>query len=79
MDRTHCVCTAAAWILIVALVQFRGDTGLSNYAAWQVADIVRLCERRWPAMRPTVYQGMYNALTRDVERELLSNDKIILH
>ena len=44
--------------------------GLSNYAAWQVAEIVGLCERHgWP--RPSVYQGMYNALTRDVERELL--------
>ena len=44
--------------------------GLSNYAAWQVAEIVGLCEANgWP--RPVVYQGMYNALTRDVERELL--------
>lgn len=43
--------------------------GLSNYAAWQVADILRLCEREG-YVRPTVYQGMYNALTRDVEREL---------
>ena len=43
--------------------------GLSNYAAWQVAEIVGLCrENGWP--RPVVYQGMYNALTRDVEREL---------
>lgn len=43
--------------------------GLSNYAAWQVADIVRICEREG-FITPTVYQGMYNALTRDVEREL---------
>lgn len=44
--------------------------GLSNYAAWQVAEIVELCRHRgWP--QPVVYQGMYNALTRDVERELL--------
>ncbi len=43
--------------------------GLSNYAAWQVAEIVELCrQEEWPV--PTVYQGMYNALTRDVEREL---------
>jgi aflatoxin B1 aldehyde reductase len=46
-----------------------GELGLSNYAAWQVADIVRLGGREgWPI--PTVYQGMYNALTREVEREL---------
>lgn len=43
--------------------------GLSNYAAWQVAEIVEICKREgW--IQPTVYQGMYNALTRDVEREL---------
>ncbi len=44
--------------------------GLSNYAAWQVAEIVELC-RHHDWVGPTVYQGMYNALTRDVERELL--------
>ena len=43
--------------------------GLSNYAAWQVAEIVSICEQRG-YVKPTVYQGMYNALTRDVEREL---------
>jgi aflatoxin B1 aldehyde reductase len=43
--------------------------GLSNYASWQVAEVVETCRRNgW--MEPTVYQGMYNALTRDVEREL---------
>jgi aflatoxin B1 aldehyde reductase len=43
--------------------------GLSNYAAWQVAEAVETCRRNdW--MEPVVYQGMYNALTRDVEREL---------
>ncbi len=55
--------------------------GLSNYAAWQVADIVRLCEREG-FVQPTVYQGMYNALTRDVERELfkcLSNFNIAFY
>lgn len=43
--------------------------GLSNYAAWQVAEIAGICEKRG-FMMPTVYQGMYNAITRDVEREL---------
>jgi aflatoxin B1 aldehyde reductase len=43
--------------------------GLSNYAAWQVAEIMELTKKNgWPV--PVVYQGMYNALTRDVEREL---------
>jgi len=46
------------------------EFGLSNYAAWQVAEITHLCESNgW--MMPNVYQGMYNPLTRDVERELL--------
>jgi aflatoxin B1 aldehyde reductase len=44
--------------------------GLSNYAAWQVAEAMEICKQEgWVA--PSVYQGMYNALTRDVERELL--------
>ncbi|MCW8892998.1 MAG: aldo/keto reductase [Deltaproteobacteria bacterium] len=43
--------------------------GLSNYAAWQVVDIWHICQRNgW--VLPTVYQGMYNAITRDVETEL---------
>jgi len=43
--------------------------GLSNYAAWQVAQIVERCEKNgW--LKPSCYQGMYNAITRDVEREL---------
>jgi aflatoxin B1 aldehyde reductase len=45
------------------------EMGLSNYASWQVADIWHLCRQNgW--VFPSVYQGMYNALTRDVEREL---------
>lgn len=43
--------------------------GLSNYAAWQVAEISEICRAEGWIM-PSVYQGMYNALTRDVEREL---------
>ena len=44
--------------------------GMSNYAAWQVADAHHICRSRgWPV--PEVYQGMYNAVTRDVEPELL--------
>lgn len=43
--------------------------GLSNYAAWQVAQIYEKCEKNgW--LKPVCYQGMYNAITRDVEREL---------
>ena len=43
--------------------------GLSNFAAWQVAEVVETCRHNgW--MQPVVYQGMYNALTSDVEKEL---------
>jgi len=43
--------------------------GLSNYAAWQVAQICEICEKEdW--LKPVCYQGMYNAITRDVEKEL---------
>jgi aflatoxin B1 aldehyde reductase len=43
--------------------------GISNYAAWEVAQIVEICIRNgWK--RPDVYQGVYNALHRGVEPEL---------
>ena len=45
------------------------ELGLSNYASWQVADIWHLCKQNgW--IIPSVYQGRYNAITRDVEGEL---------
>ncbi|KAF4964237.1 hypothetical protein FSARC_7791 [Fusarium sarcochroum] len=43
--------------------------GLSNYPAWEVAEIVGICERRG-FVKPTIYQGMYNAITRSLEAEL---------
>ena len=45
------------------------ELGLSNYPAWQVVDIWHICEAHG-CPRPTVYQGMYNALCRNVEPEL---------
>lgn len=45
------------------------ELGLSNYPAWQVVDIWHKCER-YGCPKPTVYQGMYNALCRNVEPEL---------
>jgi aflatoxin B1 aldehyde reductase len=43
--------------------------GISNYAAWEVAQICELCDRHgW--IKPTVYQGVYNGLHRAVEPEL---------
>lgn len=46
------------------------ELGLSNYPAWQVVDIWHKCEAHG-CPRPTVYQGMYNALCRNVEPELI--------
>ena len=45
------------------------ELGLSNYPAWQVVDVWHKCEK-YGCPKPTVYQGMYNALCRNVEPEL---------
>jgi aflatoxin B1 aldehyde reductase len=45
------------------------ELGLSNFPSWLVADVWHLCDR-YGCPRPTVYQGMYNALCRNVEGEL---------
>jgi aflatoxin B1 aldehyde reductase len=45
------------------------EFGLSNYQSWEVVHIYHICKQNgWPL--PTVYQGMYNCITREVEREL---------
>lgn len=45
------------------------ELGLSNFPAWMVADVWNICDRRgW--VKPTVYEGMYNPLTRKAEIEL---------
>lgn len=44
--------------------------GLSNFAAWEVAEVVNIArERGW--VQPRVYQAMYNAVTRAIESELV--------
>ncbi|KAF2105138.1 Aldo/keto reductase [Rhizodiscina lignyota] len=43
--------------------------GISNYMAWEVAQICELCEHNgW--VKPVVYQGIYNGIHRTVEQEL---------
>ena len=45
------------------------ELGLSNFPAWMAADVWHICDRHgW--VKPTVYEGMYNPLTRLAEREL---------
>lgn len=46
-----------------------GALGLSNYPAWEVANIMYLSDK-YDCPRPVVYQGMYNALCRNVDAEL---------
>ncbi|KAJ5224861.1 uncharacterized protein N7469_008364 [Penicillium citrinum] len=44
--------------------------GLSNFTSFEVAEVVTLCaERGW--VRPTIFQAMYNAITRNIEVELV--------
>lgn len=43
--------------------------GVSNFTAYEIAEVVMMCKyNNW--VRPTVYQGMYNVITRNIEAEL---------
>ena len=45
------------------------ELGLSNFPAWMVADVWHKCDRNgW--VKPTVFEGIYNPLTRKAETEL---------
>lgn len=45
------------------------ELGLSNFPAWMVADVWNICDKNgW--VKPTIYQGIYNPLTRKAEIEL---------
>lgn len=45
------------------------ELGLSNFPAWMVADVWNKCDKNgW--VKPTVYEGIYNPLTRKAEIEL---------
>jgi Predicted oxidoreductases (related to aryl-alcohol dehydrogenases) len=44
--------------------------GVSNFAAWQVADILAICDKRGYAA-PVISQNVYNVITRGVESELI--------
>lgn len=46
------------------------ELGLSNFAAEAVAEVWKICDaHQWPG--PTVYQGLYNAISRRVETQLI--------
>ena len=45
------------------------ELGLSNFPAWMVADVWNICDKHgW--VKPTVFEGVYNPLTRRAEGEL---------
>jgi aflatoxin B1 aldehyde reductase len=44
--------------------------GISNFQSWEVAKICEICDKNgW--IKPTAYQGIYNALHRGIEAELI--------
>ncbi|KAJ6142924.1 hypothetical protein N7471_002377 [Penicillium samsonianum] len=44
--------------------------GISNFMSWEVAEIYEICSKHdW--VKPSVYQGIYNALHRAIEPELI--------
>lgn len=45
------------------------ELGVSNYPAWQVVEIWYKADKKG-FLKPSIYQGMYNALCRNVEQEL---------
>ena len=44
--------------------------GVSNYAAWQVADMLAVCDKRG-YIAPVISQNVYNLITRGTETELV--------
>lgn len=44
--------------------------GISNYPAWQIADILAICDKRG-YVAPVMTQNVYNAITRGIESELI--------
>jgi aryl-alcohol dehydrogenase-like predicted oxidoreductase len=44
--------------------------GISNFAAWQVADMLAICDKRG-YIAPVLSQNVYNLITRGVETELI--------
>ena len=45
------------------------ELGLSNFPAWLVSEAYNICKRHgW--VLPTIYEGLYNPLSRHAEREL---------
>lgn len=44
--------------------------GVSNFAAWQIADMLSICDKR-NYIAPIITQNVYNSITRGIETELI--------
>ncbi|MFA9379814.1 MAG: aldo/keto reductase, partial [Acetanaerobacterium sp.] len=44
--------------------------GVSNFAAWQIADMLSICDKR-NYIPPIITQNVYNPITRGIETELV--------
>ena len=55
--------------MLVVLIRFGSkEFGLSNFNSWEVAEVYYICKTNgW--LLPTVYEGRYNAIQREVETE----------
>src|ERR1700730_15936375 len=54
------------------------EFGVSNFSAWQVAEASEIAARHgW--IRQSVYQGMYSAITRAVEPEIIQMPRQLRH
>ena len=47
------------------------ELGLSAFPAWEVAHIHHLCDAHGLDVKPTIYQGIMNAVSREMDAELL--------
>ena len=65
---TPVICVLEAMAELHEQGKFR-ELGLSNFPAWMVADAWHICDSHgW--VKPSVYEGIYNPLTRRAEGEL---------
>ena len=47
------------------------ELGISNFRGWQLLQIIQIMKEKGWGPLPTVYQGAYNAVQRDAEKDIL--------
>jgi aflatoxin B1 aldehyde reductase len=55
-------------LIVLNIYHISEEFGLSNFAAYEVAQIWTICKERGYVL-PTVYQGAYNLIQRGAEAE----------